>query len=261
MIKEFINAVQTEVDNHSIYVWGGSGQLCCQVTEAWIRSMEHNRKPDMAVQEWKEVMASPYKDVARCFDCSGYVSYCLMKLGILNHRTDCDGLFARCQEVYTPTDGTLLFRVNPANKRDETHVGIYFNGNQYHAKGRAYGVVCEDYNEKYWQKLGWFRALKPDEPPAPPAEKKVIVVGKPKCVEWDEPKPDTHEYVEVRGGSVRVREGNGTMFPSIGTAHRGDLLPCYGQADADPYWYEVDYNGRRGFISCNKRYTEIVNKI
>lgn len=74
------------------------------------------------------------------------------------------------------------------------------------------------------------------------------------------PKPDTHEYVEVRGGSVRVREGNGTMFPSIGTAHRGDLLPCYGQADADPYWYEVDFNGKRGFISCNKRYTEVVYK-
>lgn len=75
-----------------------------------------------------------------------------------------------------------------------------------------------------------------------------------------EQKPTTHEYVKVRGGSVRVREGNGTMFPSIGTAHRGDLLPCYGQADADPYWYEVDFNGKRGFISCNKRYTEVVYK-
>lgn len=75
------------------------------------------------------------------------------------------------------------------------------------------------------------------------------------------PKPTTHEYVKVRGGSVRVRSGNGTMFPSIGTAHRGDLLPCYGQADKDPYWYEVDFKGRRGYISCNKRYTEIVNRV
>ena len=33
MIQEFINAAQTEVDNHSIYVWGGSGQLCCEVSE------------------------------------------------------------------------------------------------------------------------------------------------------------------------------------------------------------------------------------
>lgn len=31
MIEELIKAAQTEVDNHSIYVWGGSGQLCCPV--------------------------------------------------------------------------------------------------------------------------------------------------------------------------------------------------------------------------------------
>ena len=32
MIEALIQAAQTEVDNHSIYVWGGSGQLCCEVT-------------------------------------------------------------------------------------------------------------------------------------------------------------------------------------------------------------------------------------
>lgn len=31
MLSEFLKAAQTEVDNHSIYVWGGSGQLCCEV--------------------------------------------------------------------------------------------------------------------------------------------------------------------------------------------------------------------------------------
>ena len=32
MISEFLKAAQTEVDNHSIYVWGGSGELCCEVS-------------------------------------------------------------------------------------------------------------------------------------------------------------------------------------------------------------------------------------
>lgn len=39
-IKDLIEAAQTEVDNHSIYVWGGSEQLCCEVSEAWIRRQE-----------------------------------------------------------------------------------------------------------------------------------------------------------------------------------------------------------------------------
>lgn len=233
MIAEFMKAAQAEVDNHSIYVWGGSGQLCCEVSEAWIRSHEQGRQPEAAVKAWKEVENGPYRDVARCFDCSGYVSFCLMNIGALNHRTNCDGLFARCQEVYCPTDGTLLFRVSPTNKNDETHVGVYFNGKQYHAKGRAYGVVCEDYNEKYWQKLGWFRALKPDDPPAPPAEKKVIVVG----------------------GSVWVRNSDSTKGKKLFIAHRGDEFPLLGYGDSG--WYKIQTKFPESYITNKARYTKV----
>ena len=74
MLAEFLKAAQTEVENHSIYVWGGSGQLCADVSEAWIRTKERGRMPQAAVNEWVDVMNGPYRDVARCFDCSGYVS-------------------------------------------------------------------------------------------------------------------------------------------------------------------------------------------
>ena len=231
MLEEFLKALQTEVDNHSIYVWGGSGLLCCEVSEAWIRSHEQGRQPEAAVKAWKEVESGPYRDVARCFDCSGYVSFCLMNIVALNHRTNCDGLFARCQEVYCPTDGTLLFRVSPTNKNDETHVGVYFNGKQYHSKGRAYGVVCEDYNEKFWQKLGWFRALKPDDPPSPPAEKKVIVVG----------------------GSVWVRNSDSTKGKKLFVAHKGDSFPLLGYGDSG--WYKIESKYPESFITNKERYT------
>lgn len=229
MLEEFLKALQTEVDNHSIYVWGGSGQLCCEVSGAWIRSHEQGRQPEAAVKAWKEVESGPYRDVARCFDCSGYVSFCLMNIGALNHRTNCDGLFARCQEVYCPTDGTLLFRVSPTNKNDETHVGVYFNGKQYHSKGRAYGVVCEDYNEKFWQKLGWFRALKPDDPPSP--EKKVIVVG----------------------GSVWVRNSDSTKGKKLFVAHKGDSFPLLGYGDSG--WYKIETKYHESYITNKERYT------
>jgi hypothetical protein len=176
--------------------------------------------------------------VLYAYDCSGLGMYYLQNVKkVYSHDLSANGMMGQCDIVDEPKRGYWLFRVNSDGKA--THIGYMVSDTDLiEARGRAYGVVRRRYVKRDWHK-----------------------VGKPKCVEWDEPKPTTHEYVKVRGGSVRVREGNGTMFPSIGTAHRDDLLPCYGQADADPYWYEVDFKGKRGYISCNKRYTEIVNRI
>ena len=235
MISIFLKAAQTEVDNHSIYVWGGSGQLCCEVNEAWIRSKEKGHQPDAAVREWEEVESGPYRDVARCFDCSGFVSWCLNKAGAFKGRTDCDGLFARSTEIYTPENGCLLFRVNPANKNDETHVGIYFDGYQYEARGRKDGVVKLPYKESYWQKLAWFKALKHDEP---------------------EPPEPTGQTVEVVGRSVNVRTGDSKKNKILFTAHKGDTFPLLGIAPSG--WYEINTKKGDGFITNLPRYTKVI---
>lgn len=241
MLDELLKAAQTEVDNHSIYVWGGSGQLCCEVSESWIRQREAGRQPDAAVKAWKEVEAGPYRDVARLFDCSGYVLWCLNKAGAYKGRTNCDGLFARCEETYMPVNGTLLFRVSPTNKNDETHVGIYFDGMQYHAKGRAVGVVCEPYNERYWQKMGWFRALKPDDPEPTP--------------EPDPPEP-TAQTVKVIGKSVNVRTSDSVKGKILFTAHKGDTFPLV--AIAPSGWYEIETKKGIGYITNKTRYTKLI---
>lgn len=242
MIRGLLQAAKTEVENHSIYVWGGSGQLCCEVTEAWIRKQEarneNGKHADDAVKAWEAVIASPYRDVARVFDCSGYVSWCLIKAGALKHRTDCDGLFARCTEVYTPEDGCLLFRVNPKKPSDETHVGLYFAGKQYHSKGRSYGVVCERYNERQWQRIAWFKALKPDHP---------------------DPKPEpTGAKVEVVGRSVNVRTADSTKGKILFTAHRGDEFPFIEIAPSG--WYEIETKKGVGYITSLPRYTRLINE-
>lgn len=237
MIQEFPKAAQTEVDNHSIYVWGGSGQLCCEVTEAWIRSKEKGRQPDAAVKEWQEVMASPYRDVARCFDCSGYVSWCLKQCGAFNGRTDCDGLFARSTEIYTPEDGCLLFRVNPANPSDETHVGIYYKGKQYEARGRKDGVVCLDYKASYWQKLAWFKGLKKDSEPEPP-------------------KPTTQKVL-VKGKSVWVRDSDSTNGKKLFVAHKGQTFDLIDIAPSG--WYHIMTTYPDAYITNKTRYTELQN--
>lgn len=236
MIEKMLETAKLEVEHHSIYVWGGSGQLACKVTEAWIREKEKGRMPNEAVKAWKEVEAGPYADVARVFDCSGFVSWCLVKAGALKSRTNCDGLFARCMEVYTPTDGTLLFRVNPADPHDETHVGLYFDGMQYHAKGRAYGVVCEKFNPNYWQKYGWFKALKPDPSP--------------------DPGPDPEHTVLVVGGSVRVRDKDSTKGKHLFTAHKGDTFPLIEVAPSG--WYRIETEYPESYITNKTRYTKLL---
>ena len=182
-------------------------------------------------------MASPFRDVARCFDCSGYVSWCLKQCGAYNGRTDCDGLFARSTEIYTPEDGCLLFRVNPRNPSDETHVGIYYKGKQYEARGRKDGVVCLPYNERYWQKLAWFKALKPDPKPEPT------------------PEPPAGPVVEVIGGSVYVRSGDSKKTKALFVAHRGDTFPLLGIAPSG--WYNIETKKGPGYITNLPRYTKV----
>lgn len=233
MLSEFLQAAQTEVANHSIYVWGGSGQLCKDVTEAWIRQKERGRMPEAAVKEWEDVMSSPYADVARCFDCSGYVSWCLNQCKAFEGRTDCDGLFARCTEVYTPENGCLLFRVNPSDPKDETHVGIYFDGMQYHAKGRAVGVIVEPYNERYWQRIAWFKKMERDTPVPPvPTLQKVLVKG-----------------------NVRVRDADSVAGKKLFTAHKGQKFDLIDIAPSG--WYHIITTYPDAYITSKPRYTEL----
>ena len=233
MINELYEAAKTEVENHSIYVWGGSGQLCCEVSEDWIRRKEAGRQPEQAVKAWEEVESGPYRDLARCFDCSGYVSWCLIKAGALDKRRDCDGLFARSTEIYTPENGCLLFRVHPKDPNDETHVGLFFDGMQYEARGRKDGVVCIPYNERYWQKLAWFKALKPEPKPEPPTGKKVL----------------------VKGRSVWVRDSDSTSGKKLFTAHKGQSFELIDIAPSG--WYHIMTTYPDAYITNKERYTEL----
>lgn len=151
-----------QVRNKSCYVWATSGELGVNVTEAWIRKNEarnnNGANADRAVNAW-EAQINDGNALFRVFDCSGFVSYVLTHAGVFSGRRDCDGLFSLCTQIDKPRDGALLFRVSSSDKNDETHVGLYFGGYAYHAKGRDDGVVCEKYNAKYWHKIGWWKAL------------------------------------------------------------------------------------------------------
>lgn len=156
-LTAILNFLETEVDNGSIYVWGAEGQSA--ITEKWIRSSETSAEnANRAIALWEKNLARGCTKI-RAWDCSGLVSGALISIGLMDGRRDCDGLWARCDRITAPVSGCLLFRVNSSNSEDETHVGFYFNGYQYHAKGRDVGVVKEKYSSKYWHKIGWFKTL------------------------------------------------------------------------------------------------------
>jgi hypothetical protein len=150
------------VDNDSAYVWAMEGQLGINVTEAFIRKMEQRcdegSNADRAVDAWRARIESGNTKF-RVGDCSGAVSFILNTCGVIAGRRNCDRLWDLCNRIYEPRDGAFLFRVNKKNAEDETHVGMYFDGFQYHSKGRDAGWVREPYDPDYWHKIGWFKAL------------------------------------------------------------------------------------------------------
>ena len=248
-LTKILNFCEQEVDNGSIYVWAASGQKGASVTEAWIRGKEARNNgganADRAVRMWKKRMAAGNK-LFKVFDCSGYVSAALVAGGVFKGRRDCDGLWSLCDRLAKPVNGALLFRVSSSNSEDETHVGLYFNGYQYHAKGRDDGVVKEPYKASYWAKIGWFKAIPKDA--GNEISEPVISVSTVKP-----------PYVLVEG-SVNIRNGSGVAYDKIGLAHDGDKFPYQGTDEADDCWYMIEFEDMTAFISSNPKYTKLVLK-
>ena len=244
MLEKMLAFLNERVSAGDIYVWGGSGQTT--ITESWIRQKEatcdHGANADRAIAAWQKRKAKnsiPF----RAYDCSGLVSAALVLVGLLTKRQNCDGLWARCTKITTPRNGALLFRVNKDNVQDETHVGFYFNGYQYHAKGRGPGVVKERYDPDYWYEIGWFKGMAEDSSPDVP-----------------EPPQDDKTTVVLALGTVYVRTGNGKQFSIIGTTSKGERLEYLGTEAADPKWHRVAFRGQPGWISSNTKYTRLVER-
>lgn len=253
-LQDFINYLQEQVDNHSIYVWGAQGQHDPQITEYWIRQREQktggmkvNGKymtyADIAVDKWKTECENGYKDKLRAYDCSGLVVWYLLKEDLIYSDHTANGLmktYTDCSD-HEPKKGMWLFRVNSDGRA--THIGIMVSDTEcIHAKGRLYGVVKERYSSSYWHKCYEPKLFDLEEEPSP------------------EPQPSVRRYVHPKG-RVRVREGNGTSYKQIKpTATKKDFLPMLGQDAEEPYWYLVEWQNRTGYISSNPRYTEVVKK-
>ena len=73
-----------------------------------------------------------------------------------------------------------------------------------------------------------------------------------------EPMPDLHNFVRIKGGSVRVREGGSTKTRCIGIAHRGETFPLLGTGASG--WYKIKWSGVEAYITNKTQYTEVIER-
>lgn len=234
------------------YVWGATGQNATDIDEDWIRGKESScTNPydgdgrlyaDIAVERWQEKLYNG-EDNFKVYDCSGLIDSALIFAEVIaqGKRYDCDSLWERCTPIPEPIDGCLVFRVDKSDADDETHVGLYCDGDVIHAKGRSDGVVCEPYDPEYWDKAGMWTALYEAE-----------------TTNAQEPTESTsHRHVTIvhRDGEVRVR-----LAPVDGetiyiTKKKGEKLDYLEETDPDTGWHKVNTKCGVGWITGKPKYT------
>ena len=153
----YINYLETQVKNHSIYVFGAQGEGYPTITESWIRKMETTVvNAERAIKHWKKECALGYEKVLKAFDCSGLGMY---ELHILFGYPDttADGMYKKYCTQITKAQlkrGDWVFKRNSLGK--VIHVGYVVdnNLNVIEAQGRDMGVVKRNINKGGWNLYG-----------------------------------------------------------------------------------------------------------
>lgn len=158
MLQEFLKYLHEQSDLHSIYLWGGQGELLTEIDEAYIRRKETSTaNANRVIALWKDRKDSPG---ARAFDCSGLGMYYLYNLHRLlpsdmtanTMKTQCNRL--RRNEL---RKGDWVFRCYSNGKA--YHIGYIIDDtlNVIEAKGRNDGVVKRALDADgigYWNAYG-----------------------------------------------------------------------------------------------------------
>lgn len=155
-IDEFCDLLQEQVDNHSIYVWGGNGETFPTLSESWIRRREKSTgRAEEALKTFNERVAKGY-DKIRAFDCSGLGYYCLKKMGLQKSDLKANTFYTYCRKIDKKElcKGCFVFHLN--EKGVATHVGYVVDDklNVIEALGRADGVVKRAFNKGKWVAFG-----------------------------------------------------------------------------------------------------------
>lgn len=144
-IKEFCDYLMEQVNNHSIYVWGGQGELLYETPLETLAKMETSKTNFRRVCDLvnRSIQRGIDISLARLFDCSGLGTYKLIQMGLLKYDTTADGLYKKCTKkaLANIKKGDFVFKVDSNGKA--THIGYVVNDNKaiVEAYGRDKGVI------------------------------------------------------------------------------------------------------------------------
>lgn len=238
--SEVIKRARTQV-NCSCYVWGAEGQDLCQQrdVEAFVKKSETQGDAGTRANNVRRVMQRYNKLLAHgqtsilCFDCSGYIYWVFKAFaGLIKGRRTAASYYSQCKSKNREDlrAGDLVFVHNGSRI---THVGLYAgDGMVIHCKGRDVGVVEELISRHGWNRYGRWPLMYDDDP------------------------VPTEKYVLTKG-TLNIRTGPSTEFPSIGVSKKKDKFPWV-STDPETGWYEIVYKDSTAWITGKKKYTEVI---
>ena len=236
---EVIERARTQV-SRSCYVWGAEGQdLTAQRSvEAFVRAQETSGDAQTRANNVRRVMQRYAKLAGQkpilCFDCSGFIYWTFNAFaGLIKGRRTAASYYNQC----TPkTKGELraVYLVFVWNGSRICHVGLYAgDGMVIHCKGRDVGVIEELISRHGWNRFGRWPLMYDDDPPEP-----------------------GHGYVLTKG-TLNIRTGPSTDYPSIGVSKKKDKFPWLGD-DPKTGWHKIEYGGQEAWITGKAKYTEVI---
>lgn len=237
---EVIERARSQV-NVSCYVWGAEGQdLTAQASvEAFVQRSETTgdaatraNNVRRVLKRYEKVSATGQKPIL-CFDCSGFVYWCLKPFGLVSGRRTAAAYCSMCT-AKTRAElraGDLVFVHNGSRV---CHVGLYIgDARVIHCKGRDVGVVEESLSAHGWNRYGRWKGMYDDAPPEP-----------------------GHARVLTKG-TLNIRTGPSTEYPSIGVSKKKDSFPWI-EDDPRTGWHKILYQDTEAWITGKAKYTEVV---
>ena len=161
MLDKFIAYLEEQVANHSIYIWGGQGQMYPTLTEEWIKKKETGSNRTKALATYRAAVAAGFEKVCRAFDCSGLGTYWLILKKLISGDMTAHGMMGICTSIQKKhvKRGDWLFRVytSGSKKGRAYHIGYMVTDEEFiEARGRAHGVVRRRLADvgNYWNAFG-----------------------------------------------------------------------------------------------------------
>lgn len=157
MLDKFIELLENEVKNKSIYVWGGNGESYPIVNEDWIERHETNiTNAKRAIKLYKKAVVAGYEKQLKAFDCSGLGYYCLKQLGLQKTDINANGFKGKCEKIKKEqlTKGCFVFKVNASGRAYHIGYVVDDNLNVIEAKGRDDGVIKRPLKSGGWNYYG-----------------------------------------------------------------------------------------------------------